>query len=126
MLRPGVGATKTMTLPRPVDLDHLSRYTGGDAAVNAEILTLFANQSTDLLQQLDAALTQSDSKSWRDINHSLKGGARGIGAFELADKAAEVETTDPARDAGVAARALHDLKSRTLAVTLFIEAYLGR
>jgi len=115
-----------MGMPRPVDLEHLSRYTGGDMAVNAEILTLFANQSTDLLQQLDAALTQSDSKTWRDINHSLKGGARGIGAFQLADTAAEAENADPACDSAVAARALHDLKSRTLAVTLFIEAYLGK
>lgn len=115
-----------MSLPRPVDLEHLARYTGGDAHVNAEILTLFANQSTELLHQLDTALSQNDSKTWRDINHSLKGGARGIGAFQLADKAAEAEGADPARDAAVAARALHDLKSRTLAVTLFIEAYLGK
>lgn len=115
-----------MTLPRPVDLAHLSRYTGGDARINAEILTLFANQSTDLLNQLGDALTKNDSKAWRDVNHSLKGGARGIGAFQLADMAQEAEAADPARDAAVAARALHDLKSRTLAVTLFIEAYLGR
>ena len=46
-----------MTLPRPVDLAHLSRYTGGDARINAEILTLFANQSTDLLNQLGDALS---------------------------------------------------------------------
>src|SRR5271168_2734482 len=126
MLDLGVGAKKNMGMPRPVDLEHLSRYTGGDTRVNAEILTLFANQSTDLLHQLDTALTQSDSKTWRDINHSLKGGARGIGAFQLADTAAEAENKDPAHDAALAARALHDLKSRTLAVTLFIEAYLGR
>src|SRR5580698_7660047 len=90
---------QAMTLPRPVDLEHLARYTGGDARVNAEILTLFANQSTDLLHQLDTALTQNDSKTWRDINHSIKGGARGIGAFQLADTAAAAENADPASDA---------------------------
>ena len=110
---------------RPVDLDHLSRYTGGDTRVNAEILTLFANQSAELLIRLDTALHQSDSKTWRAVNHSLKGGARGIGAFQLAEKAAEAEGTDPAADQRRAARTLHDLKSRTLAVTLFIESYLG-
>ena len=115
-----------MPLPRPVDLAHLSRYTGGDAGVNAEVLTLFANQSGDLLAKLDAALTTSDARTWRDITHSIKGGARGIGAFDLADTAAQAEEADPAHDATQAARALHDLKSRTLAVTLFIEAYLGR
>jgi HPt (histidine-containing phosphotransfer) domain-containing protein len=114
-----------MSSLRPVDLDHLSRYTGGDTRVNAEILTLFANQSAELLIRLDTALHQSDSKTWRAVNHSLKGGARGIGAFHLAEKAAEAEGTDPASDQRRAARTLHDLKSRTLAVTLFIESYLG-
>lgn len=115
-----------MSLPRPVDLAHLSRYTGGDRAVNAEVLTLFSNQSVDLLNQLDVALGASDARTWRDITHSIKGGARGIGAFQLADTAAQAEAADPAVDAKLAARALHDLKSRTLAVTLFIEAYLDR
>jgi len=92
--------------------------------VNAEVLTLFSNQSAELLAKLDTALSDSDSKTWRDITHSIKGGARGIGAFQLADMAAEAEAANPAVDSQLAARALHDLKSRTLAVTLFIEAYL--
>lgn len=93
--------------------------------MNAEILSLFATQSTDLLGRLDAALASGDAKSWREITHSLKGGARGIGAFQLADTAAAAEDADPAADATAAGKALHDLKSRALAVTLFIESYLG-
>ena len=115
-----------MSLPRPVDLAHLARYTGGDAGINAEVLTLFARQSSELLDRLGAALSAGDGRAWREVTHSIKGGARGIGAFQLADMAAEAEEADPAADATRAARALHDLKSRTLAVTLFIEAYLGR
>lgn len=118
------GALRAVSLPRPVDLAHLSRYTGGDAAINAEVLTLFVNQSSDLLGQLEAALTGSDAKTWREITHSLKGGARGIGAFQLADAAANAEGADLTGDTKTAARALHDIKSRALAVTLFIEAYL--
>jgi HPt (histidine-containing phosphotransfer) domain-containing protein len=114
-----------MSLPQPVNLAHLARYTGGDAGIDAEVLTLFADQSVDLLKRLEAALAQSDSKTWRNTAHSIKGAARGIGAFLLADTAAQVEATDPASDAGQAARALHDLKSKTLAVTLFIETHLG-
>ena len=113
-----------MSAAHPVDLAHLSRYTGGDAGINAEVLTLFAGQSVDLLKQLDDALAQADSKVWRLVTHSLKGGARGIGAFALADAAAAAEPVDPS-DAAQAARALHDVKSRALAVTLFIETYLG-
>ena len=119
-------AEKIMSLARPVDLTHLSRYTGGDRAGNAEGLSLFATQSVELLDKLDAALTQSDSKAWHDIAHSIKGGARGIGAFPLADTAAELEAANPAEDRARAARALDDLKSHALAVTVFIEAYLAR
>ncbi len=115
-----------MSSQRPVDLVHLSRYTGGDRSLNAEVLTLFATQSAELLDKLGAALTQSDAKTWRDITHSLKGGARGIGAFPMADMAAEAEETNPAEDQSGATLALHNLKSRAQAVTLFIDAYLAR
>ncbi len=114
-----------MSVDRPVDIAHLSHYTGGDAGANAEVLTLFADQTAILLALLDTALAKQDSKIWHETAHGLKGGARGIGAFQLADMAAVVEAADPAADATQAARALDDLKSRTLAVTLFIEAYLG-
>ena len=88
---------------------------------------MLADQSGDLLAKLRRGpFTTSNARTWRDITHSIKGGARGIGAFDLADTAAQAEEADPAHDATQAARALHDLKSRTLAVTLFIEAYLGR
>jgi HPt (histidine-containing phosphotransfer) domain-containing protein len=117
---------KIMSLARPVDLVHLSRYTGGDRSINAEVLTLFASQSAELIDKLGAALNQSDAKTWRDITHSLKGGARGIGAFSLADVVAEAETANPAEDQRRAARILLDLRSRASAVTLFIDAYLGR
>src|SRR5580704_13177269 len=116
MMGAQVRTETTMSLARPVDLTHLSRYTGGDRAVNAEVLTLFATQSVELLGKLDAALTQNDSKTWRDIAHSIKGGARGIGAFPLADSAAELEQANPAEDHGRAAQVLDDLKSRTRAV----------
>jgi HPt (histidine-containing phosphotransfer) domain-containing protein len=112
--------------PCPVDIDHLSRCTGGDAGLNAEVLRLFAGQVTELLSRLDAALAVRDRQAWKAVTHGLKGGARGIGAFALADVAAAAEPVDPMADAAQAHRVLHDLKSRALAVTLFIDAYLGR
>ena len=36
----------------PVDLAHLARYTGGDKALNAEILRLFDGQVTEMVGQL--------------------------------------------------------------------------
>lgn len=109
---------------RPVDLVHLARYTGGDADLNAEVLQLFLDQSAQLLEQLHAALENRDHKSWREIAHSLKGAARGIGAFAMADAAAAVEPAVPGEDG--AEQALTGLDNAARPVTLFIEAYLGR
>src|ERR1051325_5161402 len=75
----------------PVDLGHLARYTGGEAALDAEILQLFATQSAGMLRELGGMLEMRDAIRWRQIVHSLKGAAMGIGAFGLADAAAEAE-----------------------------------
>lgn len=110
---------------RPVDIAHLSRYTGGDAGVNAEVLGLFANQIAELLVRLDTALAARDTKTWHDVNHGLKGGARGIGAFALADLAAATESCDLAANPDDASASLQQLKTQADAVRSFIHAYLG-
>jgi HPt (histidine-containing phosphotransfer) domain-containing protein len=110
---------------RPVDLVHLSRYTGGDPQLNAEILQLFAGQAAELMQKLQTVLETRDLKGWKEITHSLKGAARGIGAFAMADAAANAEPALPASDNADAIRALQELKLEAEAVQLFIAAYLG-
>jgi len=107
---------------RPVDLAHLACYTGGDTALNAEVLQLFSNQSVKLLNELQTALEAKDNKSWREVTHALKGAARGIGAFALADAAAMAETSQA--DGSDAKRALHALTLNARAVQSFIAAYL--
>jgi HPt (histidine-containing phosphotransfer) domain-containing protein len=110
---------------RPVDLAHLARYTGGDRALNAEVLRLFVGQAADLMNQLQSVLETRDAKTWRYITHSLKGAARGIGAFALADVAADAEPLDLAAQTAEALAALEALKTRAEAVHRFVDAYLG-
>ena len=109
-----------------VDLDHLSRYTGGDEALNAEVLRLFDSQTSTLVDRLRTILEARDAKSWKEVTHTLKGAARGIGAFALADAAAAAEPIDPVRDRGNASIAIATLKSSAGAVQAFIKAYLER
>ena len=109
----------------PVDLDHLARYTGGDASINAEILQMFAGQSADLMTQLHAVLKTHDLKAWKLITHSLKGAARGIGAFALADAAAYAEPLSPSADNLGTVQALQELKTQTENVQRFIGTYLA-
>jgi HPt (histidine-containing phosphotransfer) domain-containing protein len=110
---------------RPVDLGHLDRYTGGSRALNEEILRLFETQCREILARLEALIKTADAKSWREAAHSLKGAARGVGAFALADAAAEAEAADPA-DTPKAIKALAHIRSRSEAVWRFIEGLLNR
>jgi HPt (histidine-containing phosphotransfer) domain-containing protein len=86
--------TPTVSQPaiaQPIDLVHLSRYTLGNAALQCEVLQLFAQQAPTALSQLSAAETQKD---WRDAAHTLKGSARAVGAWRVAGCAERAETID--------------------------------
>ena len=107
-----------------VDLEHLSRYTGGDTALNAEVLALFDAQANELVARLQAILDARDAKSWKEVTHALKGAARGIGAFTLGDAAAAAEPVDLG-DRMAASAALQVLQRQTSAVQFFIKSYLG-
>ncbi|HEX7725057.1 MAG TPA: Hpt domain-containing protein [Rhizomicrobium sp.] len=109
---------------RAVDLEHLARYTGGDVALNSEVLALFANQAAELIAKLQTVLETRDLKSWKEITHSLKGAARGIGAFGFANAAAHAEPFEPALDNANAVEALQSLKREAETVQRFIDAYL--
>lgn len=71
-----------------IDPEHLARVTFGDRAFRDEILGLFLRESKALLDRLGAAKNDQD---WRLAAHTLKGMARGIGAFALGEAAAEIE-----------------------------------
>jgi HPt (histidine-containing phosphotransfer) domain-containing protein len=109
----------------PVDLDHLARYTGGDKSLNAEILRLFDGQISEMVTQLQSVLEQRDLKTWRQVTHTIKGAARGVGAFGMGQAAADAEPVDPAAHPDQAGQALEKLKSKGEAVQAFIADYLA-
>jgi hypothetical protein len=109
-----------------VDIAHLSRYTGGDEALNAEVLQLFDTQISEMVGRLRAILDAQDAKSWKEVTHTLKGAARGIGAFEFADAAAAAEPIDPVGDRGNASLAIGTLSGVSVEVQTFIHNYLKR
>ena len=78
----------------PVDLAHLARYTGGDKSLNAEILRLFDGQISEMVEQLQSVIAQRDQKKWRQVTHTIKGAARGVGAFAFGEAAAAAEPID--------------------------------
>ncbi|MEI9885642.1 MAG: Hpt domain-containing protein [Rhizomicrobium sp.] len=107
-----------------IDLDHLARYTGGDKAINAEVMRLFDAQASELVARLHSILEARDAKSWKEVTHTLKGAARGIGAFPMGEAAACCEPIDLA-DRACAATAIGELTARAAAVQAFIRSYLA-
>lgn len=108
----------------PIDLDHLAAYTGGEKGLNAEILALFDGQISDMVAQLNALLKEGDAKRWRQIAHTIKGAARGVGAFEMGDAAAAAEPVDP-MNGEAALAALKSLEEEAETVRAFIRDYLA-
>lgn len=105
----------------PVDLAHLERYTGGDVALNREVLELFCGQAQDLITGLQRADREGDVQSWRAHAHALKGGARGIGAFHLGELAAALEQEGPQGPA--VTQGLGDLAAEMQRVADFVAVY---
>lgn len=72
---------------RPIDLVHLSRMTLGDRTLERDVLTLFERQIGLLMERIETAPPAVAAAA----AHTLKGSAKGIGAFALAKAAAMVE-----------------------------------
>jgi HPt (histidine-containing phosphotransfer) domain-containing protein len=103
----------------PIDFEHLSRMTLGDPALESEVLAMFVAQSAKLLDQLTTFPPEG-----RALAHTLKGSARAIGAFAVAEAAARLETA-----LGAAAgprEALGGLVDALGQARLAIEAFLDR
>jgi HPt (histidine-containing phosphotransfer) domain-containing protein len=107
-----------------IDLHHLDRYTGGEKQLNADVLRLFDEQMARLLAEMNTLLVSRDHKRWGEVAHSIKGAARGVGAFSMGDLAASAEPVDPA-DLPKAKALIGKLEQEARKVSAFIEAYLA-
>jgi HPt (histidine-containing phosphotransfer) domain-containing protein len=94
-----------------LDRVHFSHMTGGDVALQQEVLTLFRGQVAAWSQLL------SVDANWRDAAHTMKGSARGIGLWALADacEAAEAQDDNDASKVTVALAELRAALQNTLA-----------
>jgi HPt (histidine-containing phosphotransfer) domain-containing protein len=86
-----------------LDRTHFTHMTGGDRALQLEVLGLFRAQA----EGWSAAL--SDGGDWRAAVHTLKGSARGIGFTALARACEAAEAApDPAPALGSVRQALSE------------------
>jgi len=81
----------------PIDRVHLRQMTFGDGVLEREVLRLFDRQAATMLERLPNA----EPQALPALAHALKGSARGIGAWLVAQRAAEVEGGGRAALAGL-------------------------
>jgi len=101
----------------PIDADHLQGMTLGDAGLEREVLAMFSAQAVALIGAL--AGLPADTAA---LAHTLKGSARAIGAFEVADAAGALEAM--IRSGGDPAQALAGLSEATARARAAIDAIL--
>ena len=80
------------------DAAHLRSATGGNAALQREVIALFFTQTHDLLARLG-----DSADHWPMLAHTIKGSARNVGAVAIALAAERVETVLGDHNAAVAA-----------------------
>lgn len=96
-----------------VDFDYLEGFAAGDMQVVTEVLAIFLTQAESWRAGLAAP-----SDGWRDLAHTIKGAARGIGATTLGDVADRAERGDPSM--------APELGAALAAAVADIEGYLTR
>jgi HPt (histidine-containing phosphotransfer) domain-containing protein len=72
----------------PIDWAHLSRFTLNDKQLENEVLGLFAMDAPRYLAKM---LTARARKDWIAAAHTLKGSARAVGAWNVAECAEAAE-----------------------------------
>jgi HPt (histidine-containing phosphotransfer) domain-containing protein len=103
----------------PIDIEHLRRMTLGDASLEREVLAMFSAQSVSLIGTLSTLPAGAAA-----LTHTLKGSARAIGAFRVADAAARLEAV--LQNGGDPAEALAELKDAVAEARVAVEAILRR
>jgi CheY-like chemotaxis protein len=93
-----VALPQAVGAPEPLDASVLATLTGGSRAMAREVLDDFLATTRSDLAALTAAREGGDTEAVAHEAHKIKGAARLIGAIELGDAAAALETAAKAAD----------------------------
>ena len=105
-----------------IDQVHLERMTLGDRGLEREVLAIFARQTAMTLERIVGAGPARAAAA----AHTLKGSARGIGAWRVAEAAERLEqAATSAADEATMLSALADLEAASFEARLAIGLRLG-
>jgi CheY-like chemotaxis protein len=89
-----------------LDLERLQLVTGGESALEEELLGIFLESTRETLEDMRTALEAGDARLLRAHAHVLKGSSRTIGAIALGEMAFELERLGSSSDLASAYGAL--------------------
>ena len=110
---------RDMTAGGMIAFDHLEKYVVGDDMLRDEILEIFSEQVCLLLEKFDVFQTD---EAWKNTAHTLKGAARGVGAWSLGKICEEAENMIGAAPGKQEARATLLVSLRVMASDAIDEA----
>lgn len=99
----------------PLDRAHFAMMTGGDMLLQAEIVGLFRGQ----VAEWRTAMAAPSGEGWAEALHKLKGSARGIGLFPLADACEAAERAGAAHAAAYSAKVVVALEEALAALASY-------
>jgi HPt (histidine-containing phosphotransfer) domain-containing protein len=106
--------------PNILDESHLGRMTLGDRRLEREILEIFVRQSTVMLGRV-----AEGGAGLAVAAHTLKGSARGVGAWRVAGAAERLERACEQDGEASLDAAIDDLRAATVEVNAAIGQRLG-
>jgi len=74
-----------------LDVSAVSDFVGGNMQMVQKLLTIFLEQTPDIIKQIHTACAQNDIKNVVNGCHKLKSSARSVGANQLSDLCIEME-----------------------------------
>jgi HPt (histidine-containing phosphotransfer) domain-containing protein len=104
-----------------LDQDHLGRMTLGDRRLEHEVLEIFARQNSLILSRIAGA----EPGLVAAAAHTLKGSARGVGAWRVARATERLEQAATEADEDAMKAAIAELEAASLEVCAAIAARLG-
>jgi HPt (histidine-containing phosphotransfer) domain-containing protein len=104
-----------------LDADHLGRMTLGDCSLEQEVLEIFARQTALTLARINGAEPAHAAAA----AHTLKGSARGVGAWRVERAAERLEEAVADGDEEAIKTAIAELEAAGLEVRTAISTRLG-
>jgi HPt (histidine-containing phosphotransfer) domain-containing protein len=101
--RASSGSGPSVSSSEPIDNAYLARFTCGNAALEREVLELFAAHTPLYVDRLRHA---AERRLWKETAHAIKGSALAVGAHRLAALAQLAERLDVEADAAARERAV--------------------